>query len=212
MFNKIRDYYYWPQIYNDIWKYMRTCKRCQKQSDRKSKEPLHPIPVEAPFHKIGIDIWPEAHAIPRDNAEKESAYRQLTCIITNQAFIFDPLLPADEWATSIQQTPFYLVYKRKAWLSIHSSETDNLLDRTLIQRIYKIDNELPEKQSQDLCQIKLNQQKQKERHDQHITTIPDFGIGDKVLVYDIRRMELGGKILAAPINKKLLKLYQERKV
>ncbi|CAG8748212.1 857_t:CDS:1, partial [Cetraspora pellucida] len=93
---------------------------------------------------------------------------------------------------------------------------------------------------QALRQIELNQQKQKERHDQHITATPDFGIGDKVLVYDARRMgthsrklipiwkgsyyvhdvlsngaykirELGGRILAAPINKKLLKPYRERR-
>ncbi|CAG8727518.1 11605_t:CDS:2, partial [Cetraspora pellucida] len=97
MFNKIRDYYYWPQMYDDIREYVRTCERCQKQSHRKSKEPLHPIPVEAPFHKIGIDIvgplpitpqsnkyivvatnymtkWPEARAIPRDTAEEVAKF------------------------------------------------------------------------------------------------------------------------------------------
>src|SRR5260364_248106 len=29
MFNKIRDYYYWPQMYYDIRKYVETCEKCQ---------------------------------------------------------------------------------------------------------------------------------------------------------------------------------------
>ena len=28
MFNKIRDQYYWPQLYEDIRNYVRTCDSC----------------------------------------------------------------------------------------------------------------------------------------------------------------------------------------
>src|SRR5260363_482619 len=104
MFNKIRDYYYWPQVYHDIRKYVETCEKYQRYGHRKLKEPLHPIPVQAPFHRVRIDIvgplpitpqsnryivvatdymtkWPEACAIPRANAQEVAKfiYEEIIC-------------------------------------------------------------------------------------------------------------------------------------
>jgi hypothetical protein len=56
MFNKIKSRYYWPQMYEDIRKYVRSCDRCQRHRKSKKNEPLHPIPIFDPFYRIGIDI------------------------------------------------------------------------------------------------------------------------------------------------------------
>jgi len=85
-FEKIRDQYYWPQMFENIKDYIRSCDQCQKRGRYRTPGPLHPIPVGEPFSKIGIDIvgplpitkqgnkyiivatdyftkWPEAEAI-----------------------------------------------------------------------------------------------------------------------------------------------------
>src|SRR5581483_8904776 len=55
-FEKIRDQYYWPQMFENIKDYIQSCDQCQKCGKYKTPEPLHPIPVGEPFSKIGIDI------------------------------------------------------------------------------------------------------------------------------------------------------------
>ena len=49
MFGKIRNLYYWPQMYNHIRQYVRTCDSCQRRGKRLTKEPLHPLKVGRPF-------------------------------------------------------------------------------------------------------------------------------------------------------------------
>src|SRR5919109_4402181 len=56
VFNKIRNLYYWPQMYEDIKAYIQACDSCQRRGRRRNKEPLQPIPVGDPFYQIGIDI------------------------------------------------------------------------------------------------------------------------------------------------------------
>lgn len=56
MFNKMKDRYYWPQMYEDIKKYVMSCDICQRRGKAKRNEPLHPIPVGEPFYHIGIDF------------------------------------------------------------------------------------------------------------------------------------------------------------
>ncbi|CAB4418579.1 unnamed protein product [Rhizophagus irregularis] len=56
MFDKLQSRYYWPQMYNDIRSYVMSCDSCQRRGKQKTKLPLHPIPVESPFHQIGIDF------------------------------------------------------------------------------------------------------------------------------------------------------------
>src|SRR5260364_173548 len=104
MFNKIRDYYYWPQMYHDIREYVKSCEKCQRHGSRKMKEPLHLISVQALFHRVRIDIvgplpilprsnryivvatdymtkWPEARAISRANAQEVAKfiYEDIIC-------------------------------------------------------------------------------------------------------------------------------------
>ena len=56
MFNKIRDIYYWTQMYEDICQYIKTCDSCQRRGKKRTKEPLHSLSIERPFQRIGIDI------------------------------------------------------------------------------------------------------------------------------------------------------------
>jgi len=56
MFEKIRTRYYWPQMYEDIRTYVRSCDSCQRRGKNKRNQTLHPIPVNSPFYQIGIDF------------------------------------------------------------------------------------------------------------------------------------------------------------
>ncbi|CAG8629966.1 1532_t:CDS:2, partial [Gigaspora rosea] len=80
---------------------------------------------------------------------------------------------------SICETPFYLVYGKKAKLPMHPSEPPDLLNEAIIQRMYEIDHDLPEA---------LTQERQKEQHDRPILPEPEFAIGVKVLLYNSRVM------------------------
>jgi hypothetical protein len=55
-FQRLKDKYYWPQMYKDIKAYVSTCDNCQRFGRPIRTEPLHPIPVGQPFERIGIDI------------------------------------------------------------------------------------------------------------------------------------------------------------
>ncbi|CAG8565916.1 8842_t:CDS:1, partial [Gigaspora rosea] len=77
------------------------------------------------------------------------------------------------------ETPFHLVYGRNAQLLLHSSETENLLNGTIIQRLYEINHDQPEVHKKVLHQIKEAQQKQKKEHDQHLKIMPDFNMSNK---------------------------------
>jgi len=93
MFEKIRNRYYWPQMYEDIRKYVQSCDSCQKRGKNRKNQKMHPIPVGDPFYQIGIDFvgplpitergnryiivamdyltkWPEAKAVPSATAEQ----------------------------------------------------------------------------------------------------------------------------------------------
>src|SRR3954462_5871968 len=104
MFNKIRDRYFWPRMYEDIREYVKTCDACQRRGKATDNQRLHPIPVYSPFHQIGIDFvrplpqtktgnkyiivavdyltkWPEARAVPRATAEETTKfiYEEIIC-------------------------------------------------------------------------------------------------------------------------------------
>jgi Integrase zinc binding domain/Integrase core domain len=97
MFEKLRTRYYWPQMYEDIRNYVRSCDECQRRGKFKKSQLLHPIPVDSPFHRIGIDFvgplpiteqgnqyiivamdyltkWPEAKPVPRATAEATATF------------------------------------------------------------------------------------------------------------------------------------------
>src|SRR6185295_3482481 len=104
MFGKIQDKYYWPHMYKHIKNYVQTCDTCQKRGKYRIPGPLQPIPVEAPFHRIGIDFvgplptttqqnkyiivatdymtkWPEAKAVPKADAKNtvDFIYEDIIC-------------------------------------------------------------------------------------------------------------------------------------
>src|SRR5436853_2990142 len=55
MFNKIKERYYWPQMYENIREYVRSCDACQRRKSRVNQT-LHPIAVHGPFYQVGIDF------------------------------------------------------------------------------------------------------------------------------------------------------------
>jgi Integrase zinc binding domain/Integrase core domain len=55
MMDKMKTRYYWPQMFEGIREYVKSCDSCQRRGGHKRREPLHPIPVGEPFHRIGID-------------------------------------------------------------------------------------------------------------------------------------------------------------
>ena len=67
VFNKVRDLYYWPQMYENIKEYIRACDVCQRRGRKRNPEPLQPIPVGGPFEKIGIDFVGSLPRTPREN-------------------------------------------------------------------------------------------------------------------------------------------------
>lgn len=104
MFDKIRSRYYWPQLYENIREYVRSCDACQRRGKSKTQQQLHPIPVHTPFYQIGIDFvgplprtkkgnryiivamdyltkWPEARPVPAATAEETEKfiYEDIIC-------------------------------------------------------------------------------------------------------------------------------------
>ena len=90
-YRRIKIRYYWPQMFNDVRKYVQSCDECQRRGKNKRSEPLHPLKVGQPFDRLGMDIvgplpktkqgnthivvateyltkWPEARAIPNAKA------------------------------------------------------------------------------------------------------------------------------------------------
>ena len=56
MFDKIRNRFYWPQMYEDIKKYVQSCDACQRRGRPRRQTELRPLKVYEPFYQVGIDI------------------------------------------------------------------------------------------------------------------------------------------------------------
>ena len=67
MFNKIRERYYWPQMYNDIKEYVRSCDSYQRRRKPSRNNELHPISPHSPFYQVGIDFVGPLPITPRGN-------------------------------------------------------------------------------------------------------------------------------------------------
>ena len=80
---------------------------------------------------------------------------------------------------------FYLLYGRKPQMPI--TDTSEILQSTLLDRLFTLIEELPQQQEQARKNISKSQQKQKQRHDQKVNKKRKFKIGDKVLMYDAAR-------------------------
>ena len=55
-YEKIKERYYWPKMFEDVRKYIESCDNCQRRGKTKRREELLPQKIGAPFDKIGIDI------------------------------------------------------------------------------------------------------------------------------------------------------------
>ena len=55
-FRRVAIRYYWPQYYDDVRNYVKSCDECQRRGRAKRTEPLRPIKVGHPLHHIGMDI------------------------------------------------------------------------------------------------------------------------------------------------------------
>src|SRR6266542_4203057 len=56
IFQMVQQCYYWPQMFEDIRNYIKTCDDCQRRGELQKNNIIHPIPAKAPFQRIGIDI------------------------------------------------------------------------------------------------------------------------------------------------------------
>jgi hypothetical protein len=104
MMEKIKKRFYWPQMFEDIKNYVQSCDSCQKRGRASRIEPLHPIPIGQPFHRIGIDYvgplpvsskgnkyiivamdyltkWPEAKPVRHNDAKTtvQFVYEDIIC-------------------------------------------------------------------------------------------------------------------------------------
>ena len=97
VFEKVSDKYYWPQMFENVKDYIRSCDSCQRRGKYRIPGPLHPIPVGELFSKIRIDIvgplpitakgnryivvatdyftkWPEAEAISEATGKRVAEF------------------------------------------------------------------------------------------------------------------------------------------
>jgi len=92
-FDAIRQKYYWPGLYKELYRYVRECVICQTRSLQKQRPPLQEMdPPPYPFAIVGLDMsgpyptslsgnryiisfvdhysgWPEAFAVPDKSAD-----------------------------------------------------------------------------------------------------------------------------------------------
>ena len=49
IFQVVQQCYYWPQMFEDIRNYVKTCDDCQQRGELQKNNVIHPIPVKTPF-------------------------------------------------------------------------------------------------------------------------------------------------------------------
>ena len=104
VFEKVKTRYFWPQMFEDVRTYVKTCDTCQRRGSQTRREPLTPLKIEGPFCRVGIDIkgplprtekgnryiivamdyftkWPEARAVDNIRAETVAKfiYEDIIC-------------------------------------------------------------------------------------------------------------------------------------
>ncbi len=56
IFQVVQQRYYWPQMFEDIRNYVKTCDDYQRREGLQKNNIIHPILAKVPFQRIGIDI------------------------------------------------------------------------------------------------------------------------------------------------------------
>ncbi len=49
IFQVVQQRYYWPQMFEDIRNYVKTCDDCQRRGELQKNNIIHPILAKAPF-------------------------------------------------------------------------------------------------------------------------------------------------------------------
>src|ERR1044072_8507753 len=101
---KMKLQYFWPQMYEEIKEYIQSCHQCQIHARTGKQNELYPIPISAPWERVGIDFvgpfpettkgnkyiitamdyftrWPEARAVPTATSQEAAKfiYEELIC-------------------------------------------------------------------------------------------------------------------------------------
>ena len=53
---KMKLQYFWPQMYEEIKEYIQSCHQCQVHARIGKQNELFPIPISAPWERVGIDF------------------------------------------------------------------------------------------------------------------------------------------------------------
>ena len=58
LYKKLVRQYWWPRMYSDVYHHCRSCLTCASYngSGRRHHPPLKPLPVGAPFERLGINV------------------------------------------------------------------------------------------------------------------------------------------------------------
>jgi hypothetical protein len=162
---KIAERYFWPDMLKHVYDYVKTCDVCQRRGPpSKRPEPLHPLRVEGPFARLGIDMvgplpetadnnryiivatdyltkWPEA----RPTVDGTAA--------TAASFLTDEIFPrhgapkellSDRGRTFLNQTLAELCRQwqaQRSFASAYHPQTNGLVERfnaTLVEMLAKL--------------------------------------------------------------------------
>jgi hypothetical protein len=81
-FKIIRNGCYWPSIFQDSYKFARSCDKCQKfiGKERISAMPLQHVLPDFPFSKWGLDFTSSSYYL-QGNGQAESTNKNMVSII-----------------------------------------------------------------------------------------------------------------------------------
>ena len=157
--------YFWSNITKDVDEFVRSCLNCQRQNKQLSRTPstLHPIPVDSPFHRVGIDLigplprtiegnvyiitctdfftkWPEAAAIKEKSADCVAKFLfDVICRHGSPAIIQSD--QGREFVNSINNNLFQLTgveHKMSAAYHPQTNGLDERFNQTLVNTLTKM--------------------------------------------------------------------------
>ena len=147
-------------------------------------------------HKYSSPYHPQMNGIvERFNRTLSTTLQKLTIALDEE---WDNHISAALFAyrtlqnNTTRHEPFFLTYGREARLPIElkfetTLEKEVEIEEQLLNRIFTLINYLPEQVIDAKKNINLSQEKSKERHDRKLRKVQQFEIGDKVLVYNMKR-------------------------
>ncbi|GES88974.1 uncharacterized protein LOC112590122 [Rhizophagus clarus] len=178
VFEKVKEHYYWPQMFEDIKNYINICDTYQRRGSQQRVEPLIPIKVGTSFVNQIIDKLCENY---QTKHRLTSPYRPQT---NGMVECFNRTLGETKKHSTTGFTSFYLVYRRQVTLPI-DLKLPNIQEKDeqnpLLARLYRLIENLETDRQEVIDIIDREQQKQKEQHNQQRISVK-LKIGDKVLV------------------------------